>query len=213
MTKIILGAFSFAPPLKEENKMKNKKLLTLVEGAVMVALATVLCFIRIVRFPWGGSVTLLSMLPITIYSIRRGVKCGLLASFVFSLIQFLQGVMDGLFGWGLTGGMLVACILFDYIVAFTVLGFAGVFGNKSFGRMIAGTVLAIFLRYVSHVISGAAVWHSIGNIWEAFYTENEWVYSIVYNGVYMGIELVLTVAVTVALLKLPQTKQFVSPKD
>ena len=193
--------------------MKNKKLLALVEGAIMVALATVLCFIRIVRFPWGGSVTLLSMLPITVYSIRRGVKCGLLASFVFSLVQFLQGVIDGLFGWGLTGGMLIACILFDYIIAFTVLGLAGAFGNKSLGAMVGGTVMAIFLRYVSHVISGAAVWHSVGKIWEAFSTDNEWVYSIIYNGVYMGIELVLTVAVTVLLLKLPQTKQLIAPKD
>ena len=193
--------------------MKNKKLLALVEGAIMVALATVLCFIRIVRFPWGGSVTLLSMLPITVYSIRRGVKCGLLASFVFSLVQFLQGVIDGLFGWGLTGGMLIACILFDYIIAFTVLGLAGAFGNKSLGAMVGGTVMAIFLRYVSHVISGAAVWHSVGKIWEAFSTDNEWVFSIIYNGVYMGIELVLTVAVTVLLLKLPQTKQLIAPKD
>ncbi len=193
--------------------MKNKNLVALVEGAVMVALATVLCFIRLIRFPWGGSVTLLSMLPITVYSIRRGVKWGLLAAFVFSLVQFIQGVMDGLFSWGLTGLMLIACILFDYIVAFTVLGLAGIFGNKSFPKMVAGTVLAIFLRYVSHVISGAAVWHSIGNIWEAFYTENEWLYSIVYNGVYMGVELILTVAVTVLLLKLPQTKQLIVPKD
>ena len=193
--------------------MKNKKLLALVEGAIMVALATVLCFIRIVRFPWGGSVTLLSMLPITVYSIRRGVKCGLLASFVFSLVQFLQGVIDGLFGWGLSGGMLIACILFDYIIAFTVLGLAGAFGNKSLGAMVGGTVMAIFLRYVSHVISGAAVWHSVGKIWEAFSTDNEWVYSIIYNGIYMGIELVLTVAVTVLLLKLPQTKQLIAPKD
>ena len=192
--------------------MKNQKLLALVEGAVMVALATVLCFIRLIKFPWGGSVTLLSMLPITLYSIRRGPKWGLIAAFAFSLIQFLQGVMAGLFGWGLTGVMLIMCILFDYIIAFTVLGLAGIFGNKSFGKMVGGTVLAIFLRYVSHVISGAAVWHSVGNIWEAFYTENEWVYSIIYNGVYMGIELILTVAVTVLLLKLPQTKQFFTAK-
>ena len=187
--------------------MKNKQLLALVEGAIMVALATVLSFVRIVRFPWGGSVTLLSMLPITIYSIRHGVKFGLLASFVYSLIQFLQGVMDGLFGWGLTGGMLVACILFDYIVAFTVLGLAGAFGNKSMPAMVGGTVMAVFLRYVSHVISGAAVWHSVGKIWEAFSTDNEWIYSIIYNGVYMGVELVLTVVVTVILLQIPQIRK------
>ena len=48
--------------------MKNTKVL--VEGAIMIALATVLSFIRIIKLPWGGSITLLSMLPITLYSAR-----------------------------------------------------------------------------------------------------------------------------------------------
>lgn len=193
--------------------MKNQKLLALIEGAVMVALATVLCFIRIFRFPWGGSITLLSMLPIVIYSIRRGPVMGLTAGFVFSLIQFLQGVIDGLFGWGITGAMLVVMILFDYILPFTVLGIAGILGNKSLGKMLSGIALAVFLRYCCHVISGAAVWHSIGKLWEAFYTENEWLYSIAYNACYMLPELILTVAAAVVLLKLPQSKQFVAPKN
>lgn len=193
--------------------MKNQKLLALIEGAVMVALATVLCFIRIFRFPWGGSITLLSMLPIVIYSIRRGPVMGLTAGFVFSLIQFLQGVIDGLFGWGITGAMLVVMILFDYILPFTVLGIAGILGNKSLGKMLSGIALAVFLRYCCHVISGAAVWHSIGKLWEAFYTENEWLYSLAYNACYMLPELILTVAAAVVLLKLPQSKQFVAPKN
>ena len=107
--------------------MKNEKVLTLVEGAVMVALATVLSFVKIVHLPWGGSITLLSMLPIIVFSIKRGVANGLAASFVFALIQFIQGCADGLFGWGLTPVALVACIFIDYIFAFTVLGLAGIF--------------------------------------------------------------------------------------
>ena len=79
--------------------MKNEKVLTLVEGAVMVALATVLSFVKIVHLPWGGSITLLSMLPIIVFSIKRGVANGLAASFVFALIQFIQGCAGGLFGW------------------------------------------------------------------------------------------------------------------
>lgn len=51
--------------------MKNEKVLTLVEGAVMVALATVLSFVKIVHLPWGGSITLLSMLPIIVFSIKE----------------------------------------------------------------------------------------------------------------------------------------------
>ena len=76
--------------------MKNSKTLTLVEGAVMVALATVLSFIRVYKLPWGGSITLLSMLPIAVFSIKHGVAKGLGAAFVFSLIQFIQGITDGL---------------------------------------------------------------------------------------------------------------------
>ena len=68
--------------------MKDNKTKILVEGAVMVALATVLSFIRVFKLPWGGSITLLSMLPIVLFSIRRGVKSGLTVSFVFALIQF-----------------------------------------------------------------------------------------------------------------------------
>ena len=52
----------------------SQKTQLLVEGAVVIALATVLSFIRIIKMPWGGSVTLLSMLPIVIYSIKNGVK-------------------------------------------------------------------------------------------------------------------------------------------
>lgn len=210
---IISGAFFISPNFKEVKQMKNQKLLALIEGAVMVALATVLCFIRIFRFPWGGSITLLSMLPIVIFSIRRGVGMGLCAGFVFSLIQFLQGVIDGLFGWGITGALLVVLILFDYILPFTLLGIAGIFGNKSFGKMISGIALAVVLRYICHVISGAVVWHSVGKLWEAFSTDNEWLYSIVYNACYMLPELILTAVAAAVLLKLPQSKQFIEPKN
>ena len=126
----------------------SQKTKLLVEGAAMVALATVLSFIRIIKLPWGGSITLLSMLPIVIFSIKNGMGNGLVASFVFSLIQLFQGVLDGLFGWGLTPGALVACIIIDYILAFTVLGVAGIFREKGLAGWIGGTVLALVLRLV-----------------------------------------------------------------
>ena len=142
--------------------MKNSKTLILVEGAVMVALATVLSFIRLFKLPWGGSVTLLSMLPITLFSIKRGIKAGMVASVLFALIQFFQGVMDGLFGWGLTPGMLIACILLDYLVAFSVLGVAGLFRKKGLPGWICGISLAVVLRFFCHFLSGIVIWKSVG---------------------------------------------------
>lgn len=186
---------------------KNKKVLILVEGAVMIAMATVLSFIQVFKLPWGGSITLLSMLPIALFSIKRGVKSGLIVAFLYSLIQFGQGIMDGLFGWGLTTGMLIACILLDYILAFTVLGLSGLF-RKTLAGQIAGIALAVILRFVCHFLSGVVIWHSFGQLWEAFYTENTYLYSLLYNGAYMLPELIFTVAGAVALLKLPQTRKY-----
>ena len=187
--------------------MKDNKTKILVEGAVMVALATVLSFIRVFKLPWGGSITLLSMLPIVLFSIRRGVKSGLTVSFVFALIQFAQGVMDGLFGWGLTPGMLIACILLDYLGAFTVLGIAGIFRKKGLPGWIGGISLAIALRFVLHFLSGVVIWQSFGELWNGFSTNNTFLYSFLYNGCYMLPELVFTLVGAVALLSAPQTKR------
>lgn len=193
--------------------MKNKGTRIIVEGAVMAALATVLSFVRVYKLPWGGSITLLSMLPIVLFSIKWGVKYGLGVSFVFSLIQFIQGVTDGLFGWGLSAGMLVACILLDYILAYSVLGFAGTFRKLGVMGWIMGTVFALLLRFLCHFLSGVIIWKSVGALWDGFTTDNFWVYSLLYNGSYMLPEIVFTTAGAVILLKLPQIKKLVEPVD
>ena len=193
--------------------MSNSKTRKLTEGAAMVALATVLSYIRVLKLPWGGSITLLSMLPIVIYSIRWGIKPGFAVSFVYSLVQFGQGILDGLFGWGLTPVSLIACILLDYIIAFTVLGIAGLFREKKTGGAIAGIVLAVFLRFVVHVISGVVIWHSFGSLWEGFSTDNEILYSLLYNGAYMLPELIFTIIGAFALLSIPATKKLLLNPD
>ncbi len=187
--------------------MRNEKTKILVEGAAMVALATVLSFIRVFKLPWGGSITLLSMLPITLFSIRRGVKSGLLASFVFALVQFVQGIMDGLFGWGLTPGMLIACILLDYLVAFTVLGLAGILRKKNLVGWLIGIFVAVGLRFVCHFLSGVIIWKSFGELWNGFSTDNSVLYSFLYNGAYMLPEMIFTMIGAVVLLKTPQTRK------
>lgn len=193
--------------------MSNNKTKVLVEGAVMVALATVLSFIRVFKLPWGGSITLLSMLPIVLFSIRRGVRSGLTVSLVYALLQFAQGIMDGLFGWGLTPAMLVACILLDYIGAFTVLGIAGLFRKKGLPGWIGGITLAVVLRFLFHFLSGVVIWKSFGSLWNGFSTENTYLYSFLYNGCYMLPELIFTLAGAVALLEAPQTKKLIITQE
>ena len=188
----------------------SQKTKILVEGAAMVALATVLSFIRVFKLPWGGSITLLSMLPIVLFSIRRGVQSGMVVSFVYALVQFFQGVLDGLFGWGLTPVMLIACILLDYVLAFFVLGLAGLFRKKGIAGWIGGIALAVGLRFVCHFLSGVVIWGSFGELWSGFSTDNTWLYSFLYNGCYMLPEMLFTIIGAVALLSTPQGKKLLN---
>ncbi len=195
--------------------MKNSKTKMLVEGAMMLALAIVLSLITPFQklLPFGGSITLVSMLPICIFSIKYGVAKGLGVSFLFAVFQFAQGtIKDGLFGWGLTVGMLIACIVFDYFLAYTVLGLAGFARKKGLGGWITGIVIALTLRFLCHFISGVYVFASTGKIWDDldFVADNKYVYSLVYNAAYMVPEIILTIIVTVILFKIPQVRRLLT---
>ena len=135
--------------------MKQTKTHTLCECAIMLALAIILSFIQFGHLPWGGSITLASMLPICLVSIKYGCKWGLGTAFCFSWFQILQG---GVFGWGLTPTMLIASLLLDYILAFTVLGLAGIFRKKQFWGNVIGTLLACLLRFLIHFAAGIILW-------------------------------------------------------
>ncbi|MBR6791581.1 MAG: energy-coupled thiamine transporter ThiT [Ruminococcus sp.] len=193
--------------------MSNRnKTMIMVEGAVMIALATVLSFIRIYKLPWGGSITLLSMLPIAFFSIRHGTGKGMVISFLFSLIQLGQGISDGLFVWGLTPIMLISCILFDYVIAYSAVGLSGVFRNKGVTGWIMGTVSALGLRFICHFLSGVVVWKSFGELWEGFSTDNIYLYSLLYNGSYMLPEIVLTAVGAYILFKSSQVRKLITEK-
>lgn len=76
--------------------MKHKKLRALCEGAIMVALATALSYLKLLELPQGGSVCI-GMLPIFLYSARWGVGPAFLTSFAYGLLQLL---LDGAYAWG-----------------------------------------------------------------------------------------------------------------
>ncbi len=185
--------------------MKKEQTHILVEGALMVALATVLSLFQFNKMPFGGSVTLLSMFPIILFSIRRGLKGGLLASFVYAVLQLMLDIGE-IVGWGLTPGTLIACILMDYLVPFTLLGLGGLFRKKGFAGWISGTAFAVLLRFAAHYLSGVYVWQSVGEI-IGKNIENPYLYSLIYNGIYMVPEFIFTLVAAIIFFKIPQTKQ------
>ena len=188
--------------------MNQTKTRMLTEGAIMVALAFILSFLKIVNFTWGGSITVLSMLPIVVFSLRYGAKYSFAVSFMYSLLQLFQGItLDGIFAWGLTPAILVAVIFLDYILPFTLLGAAGFFNNGKFSTIILGTVSAVMLRFACHYLSGVFIWKSVGELWGGLIVNTPYLYSLLYDGAYMVPELIFTTIGAIILFKTPQMRK------
>ncbi len=178
------------------------RLRMLIVSAIMVALGSVLSLIKLFEMPLGGSVTLLSMLPILFVGFAFGPKWGFGAAFVYSLFQLFT---SSVFSWGLTPLVLVVCILADYIVAFTLLGISGFFKGKGMKGIVVGTVIALAARLACHYISGVTIWAS-----SAPEGWNPWIYSIAYNGAFMLPELIFTLIGVVIVFSVPQIKRLMT---
>lgn len=181
----------------------TKKLVT---SGIMIGLAAVLSMVKVWEMPLGGSITLLSMLPICMLSIRYGVKWGVFSALAYSLTQIALG-LGSLMSWGMTATMWFGSITFDYILAFTTLGLAGLFREKGLIGTVGGVALSMVLRFICHFISGVIFF----DIWcpEGW---NVAVYSVAYNGAYMLPELIITAIGAGILLKAPQTRKIFQPE-
>ena len=209
--------------------MNKTKRLT--ESAMLIALAVVLELVGrmvIPPMPFGGQLTLVSMLPIVILSWRHGVRWGLVAGFGYSLVQMALGAdtvtaafQPGYFGDGvLLLNALIMCLM-DYVLAYTLLGLGGIFrngiANKSISLML-GSLVALAGRYLAHIVSGYILFSAWAEwfftqegfpAWGAALVQNlganalSWTYSIVYNGMFMVPEMILTAVATVLVARIP----------
>lgn len=160
----------------------------LAESAIMIALSVALNELTPIQFPFGGSVTFFSQLPILIIGYRYGIGQGLLTGFTMGVIEMLFGLKNFSYVTGIGSYLILA--LADYIVAFSVLGLGAMFKkkikNQALSLAAAGAVVSV-LRFICHFISGVTIWKG--------YAEDTPVllYSLTYNGSYMLPELILTV--------------------
>lgn len=197
----------------------------LAESGILLALAVILSFLVLFEFPWGGSVTVLSMLPVIIISYRHGVKWGLFCGGAYSVLQMLTGIKtvaqfvlpgDAQMVWY---KVIIMCLL-DYVAAYTVLGLGGLFRKKKpYIALFTGAITAGFLRYLAHIVSGAIFF---GSYAEWFFTDVfpsntvletfsgfplALLYSVCYNGCYMIPEIIITSLAALAVGKLPAIKK------
>lgn len=161
----------------------------LTESAVMLALSLVLDYFKLIDLPYGGSVTLCSMLPIILISYRHGILWGLAGGFTSGVLQLLMGLKS--LSYATSFAAAVAIIMLDYILAFTVMGLGGIFRGvlkKQSSAVLGGIVLVCVIRYAFHTISGCTVWAGL-----SIPTTQAFFYSVVYNATYMLPELLITV--------------------
>lgn len=200
--------------------MKTKELVTM---AMLLAIAAVLSIFKPFELPYGGGITIASMTPIILIAFCYGTKKGILAGFIFSIIQMLfsHGTISAAFLPGedqmVFYKAVLMCIL-DYTLAFTVLGLGGVFKGRiknDVTAIFSGALLASVLRYACHFLSGVILW---GSYAEWFFSQEGFafganilskysgimlsvIYSLVYNGLFMVPEIIITSLVTPAVYK------------
>lgn len=176
---------------------QHQKVRMLCEGAMMIALAQILSYLKLAQAPNGGSITA-AMLPILFFSVRWGLAPGLSAGFVFGLLQM---IFDGAYAWGWQS------MLLDYLVAFTPLGLAGVFRGTRFG-IFAGTMLGCLGRFLVHYLSGVTIYKILVPTEFMNWTfTNPSIYSLIYNGSYMLPNTIIALGLA-ALLYRPMKSYF-----
>ncbi len=207
---------------------KQQRIRALTESAIMIAMATILSLFKLYELPWGGSVTLASMLPLVIIGYRHGLKWGMLSSLVYSLLQMLLGF--GTISAAFLPGedqMLwynaVIMTLLDYVFAFSLVGLSGLFRKetKPSQSLVLGALTGTFARFIMHFASGWILWGAwAASFFEGFDettggTFGAWiistfngqalaaVYSFVYNAFYMIPEILITTLLAYFVGKIP----------
>ena len=192
-------------------KRLSTNLTTLTECAIMLALSFALSCAKLFEMPMGGSVTVASMLPVMLISIKYGVSTGLATCFVYSLTQLMQAVASAnVFPYCETPTTLVLCILFDYVVPFTVLGLAGLFHKMKLTKnteinIYIGIISVVVLRFLCHFITGVAIWGQ----W-APEGMGKYLYSFLYNGSFLSLDFIICIVCAVLMFRKAELRKLVN---
>ncbi len=109
----------------------------LVFCSAAVALSVVTSFIKVYTFPFGGSITLCSMLFVCLIGYWYGPRISLTTGLAYGLLQLVTGPYI----------VFPLQVLVDYPLAFGALGLSGFFWNSKHG-LIKGYLVGVLGRYV-----------------------------------------------------------------
>ena len=179
---LMLGAVAAAIFFDRNSPPFSAKLIA--RAGICIALSFALSYIKLFKLPQGGAVTLASSLPIILFALSYGPKKGLIVGFIYGLLQAVQDPFI----------IHPAQFMLDYPIAFTMLGFAGAFIRtrlKIYFKFTLGALLAVTLRYLSHVLSGV---FAFGAYAVDAGADNLILYSMAYNS-FVFVDMAIAVAV------------------
>lgn len=211
-------------------KNVNNRILRLVTSGVLLGLATVLSMIKVFELPFGGSITLFSMLPVLVLGYMYGIKWGFVCGVVYGVLQMVLGATTTQAFVGLSGWTVPVMAFLDYILAFMVLGLSGMFKNsikKPVLSITIGSAVAVFLRFLCHFTSGWILWggyasdffsslnNSFGQSMLSTFDGQSLacMYSLIYNGAYMLPELVISIVGILAIMAVKPLKTMITQNN
>jgi thiamine transporter len=156
----------------------------LTEAALAIALAFVLGLIKVWKMPYGGSISL-EMVPLILLALRQGPFVGIVAGAAYGLLNLAVEPV----------ALHPVQVIFDYPLAFGVLGLAGLFQPTLRGAIL-GTIVAVLARFLCHFVSGVVFFASYAP--EGW---NPYVYSAAYNAGYLVPSLAVALIAVVVLLR------------
>ncbi|MGX6980124.1 energy-coupled thiamine transporter ThiT [Vagococcus elongatus] len=158
---------------------KKRDLSVWVEGTIVAAMGMVL---TLIPANIGFFDLSLGLVPLALYSLRRGLGPGMVSGFIWGLLAIVSGGAMKYF-------LSVPQIIFEYPFAFAFGGFGGIVAKKLQAGIVSnnsksvitmivfGGSLAALARFFWHFWAGVAVWGS-------YAPENmsPYVYSLIING-------------------------------
>jgi thiamine transporter len=179
--------------MKAQETSSDTKVL--VEIIVFSALSAALYAVRPFTLPFGGSITLGSMVPVMWLSLRRGFRIGMITGAIFGVIALFEDLI-------LVGAAnIIATPLqaaLEYPIAFGVVGLTGLFRNKSAVVAVAGAGFSVFIRFLIHYFVGVFVW---ANVYSFPPEWGLWLWPAVYNGSFLAVEFIICAILLFALVK------------
>lgn len=201
--------------LRKKGKRDIIRTKDLTYGAICLATSYALSFLGI-GLPYGGTVTIASVLPVMLYCYYFGFLKGLVVTVAYTILQFFQSPYI----------VHPMSAVLDYVIPYLSLIFLGVFSYRQtrYNKVTAegkhvlkahipffiGVACYFCLRYFSHILSGV-IFYGEYIAWEgAFWQDHLWAYSFAYNGVFLIPDTLITVAAALGVLSSKAFNRFMA---